>query len=405
MNSHSWFVARLALLIMLLAFLGVPPAAGTSAHQTGERCFPETGQCISGSIQTYWEANGGLPVFGYPISAPETITVEDWTGPAQWFERDRLEDHSAEGLGVLSGRLGADLLERQRRPWDTFPTVSGAPPGCQFFPETRHSLCDPFLSYWRQNGGLARFGFPITERFDETIGDWTGTVQYFERRRMEWHLDLAPASMVQLGLLGRAIYQGYAPISPPQEANGCYVLAPPLRAMAVAYEPLLGCPVFASRELLTNQPPGPRPVPLAYQSFEGGKMVWFNMLGAATGSFGTILVLRYDAARDGLVFQQFQDTWQEGEPLAIDDPPPGLFKPERGFGKLWSENQSVREQLGWATAPERGDDGYYKQFARGDMLLRTATDRVYIIRENGVIDDVPRIPDDVVCMADCRAWR
>ena len=39
------------------------------------RCFPETGFCVSGSILTYWERNGGLPVFGYPISE-----VSPWVG-------------------------------------------------------------------------------------------------------------------------------------------------------------------------------------------------------------------------------------------------------------------------------------------------------------------------------------
>jgi len=38
------------------------------AAQGDQRCFLETNLCISGPIRTYWERNGGLPVFGYPIT-------------------------------------------------------------------------------------------------------------------------------------------------------------------------------------------------------------------------------------------------------------------------------------------------------------------------------------------------
>jgi hypothetical protein len=60
---------------ILIGILGISlllglPAAPTAA-QTGERCFDETGYCISGVILDYWESNGGLPVFGYPITQQE----------------------------------------------------------------------------------------------------------------------------------------------------------------------------------------------------------------------------------------------------------------------------------------------------------------------------------------------
>jgi len=188
----------------LLALLALP---GPSHAQPRERCFPETGFCVREPILSYWERNGGLAVFGYPITELRTETVEgNWTGPVQWFERDRLEDHSADGLGVLAGRLGATVLEMQGRPWTTLPQVGGAPAGCRFFPETGHSLCPPFRAYWERNGGLERFGYPLSEPADEAIGDWRGPVQYFERRRMEHHRENAGTPYeVLLGLLGRDV--------------------------------------------------------------------------------------------------------------------------------------------------------------------------------------------------------
>ncbi len=201
---------RFSIGLMLFALLALALPALTSAPvraQPRERCFEETGFCVSDPILSYWEGNGGLSVFGYPITELRQETVEaTWTGPVQWFERDRLEDHSADGQGVLAGRLGATILELQGRPWTTFPQVESAPAGCRYFPETKHSLCPPFAAYWEQNGGLERFGYPITEAQQETIGDWTGNIQYFERRRMEHHTENRGTQFeVLLGLLGKEV--------------------------------------------------------------------------------------------------------------------------------------------------------------------------------------------------------
>ncbi len=203
-------------LIVLLALLAINP----SYAQNNERCFPETGFCISGSIRTYWEHNGGLPVFGYPLSPMHSGTVEDWTGPLQWFERDRLEDHGEQG--VMAGRLGAQVLEMQGRPWQSLPTAAeeDTPSDCRFFAATQHTLCEPFLGYWLTHGGMERYGYPITEPMEETIGDWTGTVQYFERRRMEYHPENTPPYAILLGLLGTMVYADSADAGAGPSDNG-----------------------------------------------------------------------------------------------------------------------------------------------------------------------------------------
>ncbi len=55
-------------------------------------------------------------MFGYPVGPQQIETNNDgWTGPTQWFERDRLEDHGAQS--VMAGRLGTYYLELQGRPW------------------------------------------------------------------------------------------------------------------------------------------------------------------------------------------------------------------------------------------------------------------------------------------------
>ncbi len=218
-------------IVALLAFL-VGSTTPSAAAQTAQRCFPETGRCIAGAIRAYWEENGGLPVFGYPITNLATETNADgFTGPTQWFERDRLEDHSAEGAGVLAGRLGAQKLAVEGRPWETLPKVSGAAAGCRFFPETGHSLCQPFRAYWESNGGLARFGYPVSEAAAESNeAGYTGTFQWFELRRMELHPENQPPHNLLLGLLGSEVRGTMGPVPPPPpppppaEPPGVYVI-------------------------------------------------------------------------------------------------------------------------------------------------------------------------------------
>lgn len=77
--------------------------------------------------------------------------------------------------------------------------------GVSYFPETGHSLAGPLLAYWRQNGGLTQFGFPISEPF-KGMSPTNGreyVQQYFQRARLEWHPENKGTQYeVQLGLLG-----------------------------------------------------------------------------------------------------------------------------------------------------------------------------------------------------------
>jgi|GEM_PF-448729 len=336
---------RIMLMTLLLAGALAPLPAASAAP--AERCFPETGYCISGVIRTYWERHGGLRVFGYPISEVFQDQIEGtWSGPVQWFERDRLEDHSAERLGVLAGRLGAGMLELQERPWQDLPRVDQAPAGCTYFAETGHSLCGAFRQAWLANGGLSRFGYPLTEPLEESLvlGDtiWTGTVQYFERRRMEFHQELAGTPYeVLFGLLGRDTFAI-------TKALKCAQVASPL--MGLAQSRGYSCTVSLPRLR----------VPIAIEPFEHGVMIW---LSHPAGKQGTIFVIFHEPTTNALVWQSYPDEWHDGVPLpAHSAPPPGLYAPVRGFGLLWSTNAAVQSALGWATAPEQGDSGDTQRF-------------------------------------------
>jgi hypothetical protein len=77
--------------------------------------FGETSHNLRGSFLAYWEQNGGLSVYGYPISEEfEELNPDDGKKYlVQYFERNRLELHP-ENRGtkyeILLGLLGNTIL-------------------------------------------------------------------------------------------------------------------------------------------------------------------------------------------------------------------------------------------------------------------------------------------------------
>jgi hypothetical protein len=162
---------------------------------------------LGGPFLAYWNAHGGLPIFGYPISEEfqEVSPTDGKPYTVQYFQRNRFEYHpefAGTPNAVLLGLLGVERSKDRNFPPGT-PGVTDA--AHQWFPPVQHNLGGPFLAYWTTHGGLAVFGYPISEEFQEvnpTDGK-TYTVQYFQRNRFEYHPENAGTpSEVLLGLLG-----------------------------------------------------------------------------------------------------------------------------------------------------------------------------------------------------------
>ena len=89
-------------------------------------------------------------------------------------------------------------------------------PGVLSFAQTGHTLRGSIRQYWETHGGLALFGYPISEEFPEVNPDdgKTYTVQYFERNRFEFHPENAGTPyVVLLGRMGKTLLdqRGCAP--------------------------------------------------------------------------------------------------------------------------------------------------------------------------------------------------
>lgn len=218
-----------------------PPATGENVT------FPETGRTLKDTFLSYWRANGGLPVFGYPVSEQQVETAAEGTYWVQYFERNRLEYHpeNQPPYNVLLGRLGDTILKKQGRDWQTFPKGVPGGAGCRFFSETQHSVCGTFLRYWNEHGlsdpkldaygrSLQLWGLPLSEPTLETnsSGD-TVLTQWFERGRFEDH----GTKGILLGLLGNELLRNPAPAppapAPPAPApapSACDGIPPPVSA-------------------------------------------------------------------------------------------------------------------------------------------------------------------------------
>jgi len=174
------------------------------APSTGKRFFAETSHSLGDPFLAYWTSNGGLAQFGYPLTeAFSEKSVDDGkTYTVQYFERARFEHHPEQAGTPYEVLLG--FLGKAFHPPDAPVKAAG---DARFFAETGHNLSGRFRTYWEQRGGLAIYGLPLTEEFDE-ISPTNGQkyrVQYFERARFEHHPENPAPYDVLLGQLGRQL--------------------------------------------------------------------------------------------------------------------------------------------------------------------------------------------------------
>jgi hypothetical protein len=182
------------------------PMDPSDVTASNPRYFAETGQVVAPQFATYWQDKGGIGRFGYPISRP----VIAHGILSQFFERAVFEYHPEyqdTGNEVLLRLVGNEYTQDRIFQKADETTVA---PDHFYFPQTGHSLGGAFLAYWQSNGGLAIYGYPISEEMTE-ISPTDGqpyAVQYFERNRFEFHPEAAGTPyMVQLGLLGANLLQ------------------------------------------------------------------------------------------------------------------------------------------------------------------------------------------------------
>ena len=197
-------------------------------------------------------------------------------------------------------------------------TAAGA--ACVTFPETGKQVCDRFLEYWQQNGGLAQQGLPLSNEFQEvsTVDGKTYTVQYFERAVFEKHPENAPPYDVLLTLLGREKFLAKYPNGPsgPVPSPSAQPTLPPTQ----------GFPRSASTsEVVLTVHQVRDPVPPSFSKPEAGNRfvgVDVTLRNVGSEEFSTNSLYFYLRGSDGRDYQI--DFVGVPEPrLSLRDLPPG----------------------------------------------------------------------------------
>jgi len=101
---------------------------------------------------------------------------------------------------------------------------------------------------------------------------------------------------------------------------------------------------------------------VAEQRFQNGRMFWVRPIEQ-------IWVLTSNEDEEP-VWEVYEDQFEDGMPEldpGLVPPASGLEQPIRGFGLLWRENDSVRNRLGWAIAPEVGYFANYEYHYGGTV--------------------------------------
>ena len=102
-------------------------------------------------------------------------------------------------------------------------------------------------------------------------------------------------------------------------------------------------------------------------------MVWVSQFGQG----GNRVI--YALYKNG-TYQRYDDTWVENvDPESTGETAPaGKLTPVRGFGKVWHNNATVKNGLGWALNSEVGTTGEIQRFERGEMVFVASQGQTYI---------------------------
>ena len=191
----------------------------TASVRADLRYFPQTGYVVGYAFLTFFNANGGVPIFGYPLTNEVIDAASNLS--VQYFERSRFEYHpenAASGNIVQLTNVGRIITAGRTEPaFAPQPVIPGGPDRA-YFVQSQHSLGGLFKKFYDANGGVAVFGYPISEETVEPnpTDGVAYTVQYFERARFEYHPEAGDANAILLGQLGRQLLLGQVGLYKPQ---------------------------------------------------------------------------------------------------------------------------------------------------------------------------------------------
>jgi hypothetical protein len=169
-----------------LPVLGVadaPPLDRVSDLGAGYTFVSQTGHNMPDVIAKYWNAKGGVPSLGYPLSELFVRKANGEQHVYQYFERVLIE-YLPDSNGVTLAPLGSWFADANG-PYDTVAAFDSTIKK-RYVAATGHSIGGGILQWYAANGDSDMFGAPLSEEAPYTTDDGRNvTAQLFERARIE----------------------------------------------------------------------------------------------------------------------------------------------------------------------------------------------------------------------------
>ena len=199
--KNSLINSKVVITILTIMVMIALPVSAEDGLSLPREFFSDSGHWVIGAFLEYFQANGGLAVFGYPLTEHyyhNGVSI-------QYFQNVRMEWHIGDdgSYSVQLGHLGEEL--NYATPGVPPPTRLG--PRKLYFPETGHMVSYAFLDFYNEHGGVDLFGLPITEMYYE--GDTI--VQYFQNMKLVWDPALSKIHVDELGTVYMTVFNNVIP--------------------------------------------------------------------------------------------------------------------------------------------------------------------------------------------------
>ncbi len=247
---------------------------------------------------------------------------------------------------------------------------------------TQHNVMDVFGDY-RDQVGVNTVGLAISEPFGVSVyvgGEQTVVLmQVFERRVLTYKRTNPDPYKVEFGNIGQHYYQWrYGATG--GVAVAAVVPSTPAASSAAAF-PIGQVFIDASRSTngtryameigattgaaTTNS--------VTILPFEHGTMLY---LASRTTFF---VLLEQTGSPTGSALTLLPRTFGDGglTTALVPGPRPGTFVPRLGFGRIWQDNATVQQQLGYATGDETSFTATVQPFERGLLIFSPGANVVY----------------------------
>lgn len=183
------------LLILIISNWGF----GGRAQTDNSFYYAETGHWVKDEfLAHYTRVPNQTALYGLPIT--DAFFDPQLGTQVQYFEKAHfvLNPHSISPDRIDETPLGY-LLKYPGFEVEYKPGLNS----CRLFIQTGFEVCFEFLEFFNQYGGIAQFGYPISnlEMMNGMI------VQHFQLARFEWHPELPSGSRVVLGDLGKEYFE------------------------------------------------------------------------------------------------------------------------------------------------------------------------------------------------------